>query len=212
MSDATSSGSVALGSLAQSTSTNSVAIGANAEATAAYAAALGDNANATATGALAFGRSALSSHNYSIALGYNATTTAANQFVVGSGGGVQITDYFFGAGIQDVNAASYDVCFHSTQGSGTNDPGSDFTIRPGAGTGTGLGGVFKIQTAAVGSSGSTLNLYSTAASWDGDRVHYIANSATPPTTNPSGGGYLYVEAGALKYRGSAGTVTQLAAA
>jgi hypothetical protein len=38
----------------------------------------------------------------------------------------------------------------------------------------------------------------------------IANRATAPTTNPTGGGVLYVESGALKYRGSSGTVTTLA--
>jgi hypothetical protein len=39
----------------------------------------------------------------------------------------------------------------------------------------------------------------------------IANITTAPSTNHSGGGFLYVEAGALKYRGSSGTVTQIAA-
>lgn len=37
----------------------------------------------------------------------------------------------------------------------------------------------------------------------------VANSTQVPTTNPTGGGVLYVEAGALKYRGSSGTVTTL---
>jgi hypothetical protein len=40
----------------------------------------------------------------------------------------------------------------------------------------------------------------------------IANAGTVPTTNPSGGGILYVEAGALKFRGSSGTITTIAAA
>lgn len=40
----------------------------------------------------------------------------------------------------------------------------------------------------------------------------IANATTVPTTNPTGGGLLYVEAGALKYRGSSGTVTTIAPA
>jgi hypothetical protein len=31
-----------------------------------------------------------------------------------------------------------------------------------------------------------------------------------PTTNTTGGGLLYVESGALKYRGSSGTVTTIA--
>jgi hypothetical protein len=38
----------------------------------------------------------------------------------------------------------------------------------------------------------------------------IANAGTVPTTNPTGGGVLYVEGGALKYRGSSGTVTTIA--
>ena len=39
----------------------------------------------------------------------------------------------------------------------------------------------------------------------------IANAGTVPTTNPSGGGVLYSEGGALKWRGSSGTITTLAA-
>ncbi len=44
----------------------------------------------------------------------------------------------------------------------------------------------------------------------GDRVVRIATAVTVPTTNPTGGGILYVEAGALKYRGTSGTVTTIA--
>jgi hypothetical protein len=43
-------------------------------------------------------------------------------------------------------------------------------------------------------------------------VQFLGNAATAPTSNPTGGGILYVEAGALKYRGSSGTVTVLAPA
>jgi hypothetical protein len=42
-------------------------------------------------------------------------------------------------------------------------------------------------------------------------VHVLLN-ATPPATSPSGVGQLYVEAGALKFRGSSGTVTTIAPA
>jgi hypothetical protein len=38
----------------------------------------------------------------------------------------------------------------------------------------------------------------------------IANAGTVPASNPTGGGVLYVEGGALKYRGSSGTVTTIA--
>ena len=40
----------------------------------------------------------------------------------------------------------------------------------------------------------------------------LANCTTAPTTNPTGGGVLYADAGALKWRGSSGTVTTIAPA
>jgi len=40
---------------------------------------------------------------------------------------------------------------------------------------------------------------------------FLAN-ATAPSSNPTGGGILYVESGALKYRGTSGTITTIAAA
>jgi hypothetical protein len=47
---------------------------------------------------------------------------------------------------------------------------------------------------------------------DTNAVWFLGNAVAVPGSNPSGGGNLYVEAGALKYRGSAGTVTTLGAA
>jgi hypothetical protein len=44
----------------------------------------------------------------------------------------------------------------------------------------------------------------------GSGVISIANATTAPTTNPSGGGVLYVEGGALKYRSAGGTTTTVA--
>ncbi len=41
-------------------------------------------------------------------------------------------------------------------------------------------------------------------------VVFLANRATAPSSNPSGGGLIYCESGALKYRGSSGTVTTIA--
>lgn len=43
----------------------------------------------------------------------------------------------------------------------------------------------------------------------GTLVIGLKDATVIPTSNPSGGGVLYVEAGALKYRGSSGTVTTL---
>lgn len=50
-------------------------------------------------------------------------------------------------------------------------------------------------------------------SFGGSAAKVIAiGNGTAPTTSPAGGGQLYVEAGALKYRGSSGTVTTIAPA
>lgn len=51
----------------------------------------------------------------------------------------------------------------------------------------------------------------TAAGATAAKVLGLAN-ATAPTTSPAGGGQLYVEAGALKFRGSSGTITTIAVA
>lgn len=54
------------------------------------------------------------------------------------------------------------------------------------------------------------NIPTTALSIDSDNVMFIANTTTAPVATPTGGGYLYVEAGALKFKGSSGTVTTIA--
>ena len=46
----------------------------------------------------------------------------------------------------------------------------------------------------------------------GKVVLALANASTVPTANPTGGGVIYCEGGALKYRGSSGTITTIAVA
>jgi hypothetical protein len=46
----------------------------------------------------------------------------------------------------------------------------------------------------------------------GDGVIHIANAPLAPSANPAGGGILYASAGALIWRGSAGTITTIAPA
>ncbi len=43
-------------------------------------------------------------------------------------------------------------------------------------------------------------------------VTFMANASTVPAADPTAGGYVYVEGGALKFRGTAGTITTVAAA
>lgn len=50
----------------------------------------------------------------------------------------------------------------------------------------------------------------TSSFGSGSGVIFIENRAAAPSSNPTGGGILYVESGALKFRGSGGTVTTLA--
>lgn len=76
--------------------------------------------------------------------------------------------------------------------------------------------VFRIGTATsfrVGNSTviATVNfgVGASAPFGGGTGVVGIQNASVVPASNPSGGGVLYVEGGALKYRGSSGTVTTL---
>lgn len=65
-------------------------------------------------------------------------------------------------------------------------------------------GTTSMRTITVGASGPSLG--------GGDGVVGVNDAATVPTTNPSGGGVLYSQGGALKWRGSSGTVTTIAPA
>lgn len=73
---------------------------------------------------------------------------------------------------------------------------------------------FQIDGVAAGSQPNvSLVLGSTAASYgSGVGVVFIANRGTAPSGTPVGGGILFVEAGALKFTGSAGTTSTVAVA
>jgi len=65
---------------------------------------------------------------------------------------------------------------------------------------------FRSDAPLQGTNATATNLYAI----DCGGHMFIANSVGVPSNNPTGGGILYVEAGALKYRGSSGTVTTIA--
>jgi len=84
------------------------------------------------------------------------------------------------------------------QNTGISNPASEcFAIRTSS--------TDRIYVDASGNVGVGVSTFGTSAA----KVLGLAN-ATAPTTSPAGMGQLYVEAGALKYRGSSGTVTTLA--
>lgn len=76
-------------------------------------------------------------------------------------------------------------------------------------TGGDSGGTGSTERFAIESNGS-IALGAAGSFGSGAKVVFIAEATTEPTTDPSSGGILYVRAGALKYRGSSGTVTTIA--
>jgi hypothetical protein len=88
---------------------------------------------------------------------------------------------------------------------GTTVPTRGIFSTSGSGLGFCTDGAQRAQIDLVG------NFYvgMTSAATSSQKTIHIGDG-TAPTANPSGGGVLYVESGALKYRGSSGTVTTIA--
>jgi hypothetical protein len=176
------------------------------------------------------GASVVTSAARSILLGASVVGRAANQFVAGSVT-ARMNEIYLGAGLTETNAGA-DVFIRNTgfptntsnQSNSTNNLWIDTSPARGTGTASNVG----FRYAVTGASGATLQSLSPAlvvwgntgniGHWDatssnfggGVLVMFIKDATTVPTTNPTGGGILYVEAGALKYRGSSGTVTTIA--
>ena len=78
-------------------------------------------------------------------------------------------------------------------------------------TSGGAGSAITFTPAMTLDTSGNLLLGATAAGTSAAKVLGLAN-ATAPSTSPAGMGQLYVESGALKFRGSSGTITTIAAA
>lgn len=152
----------------------------------------------TVTGSLNNEFSAAPSSNYTFAFYNNSNNTSANvrfeMRTIGSGGGDPYIMYningagVFSTGIDNSDSDKFKICAASALTS--NDR-------------------FVIDYQSSGTSSFGFNGFSIGS---GQGVIFVANATTAPTTNPTGGGILYVESGALKYRGSSGTVTTLGVA
>lgn len=101
-----------------------------------------------------------------------------------------------------IGAARYDCGFDG----GGNGQHSWLVALSGTG-----GAAVSFTTAMTLTSASNLLLGTTTTATSATGTIHIANG-TAPSANLTGGGVLYVEAGALKYRGSSGTVSTIAAA
>ena len=85
----------------------------------------------------------------------------------------------------------------------------EFQINGRNATNSGFETILVVQRLAAGGN---IGLRTGSQFGAGQGVIAIANAAIAPSVNPSNGGILYVEDGALKYRGSEGTVTVIAPA
>jgi hypothetical protein len=123
------------------------------------------------------------------AIGVNRTTAISAFEVVGTGG-INVTDGQAAASVKQLNLA-YDT---------TNDRSVITSIHQG------------VAFTDIEFDCGNIGFFTAPSAGGGSNVIFIKNAATVPTTNPTGGGILYVTGGALKYRGSGGTVTNIAAA
>lgn len=143
---------------ASSASISSVAIGSSS-VSGNYNIAIGAGAAANGgSGSIGIGLSASASHSSSITLGAYSTSTAANQFVVGSSNNA-VTHGYFGNGVTAASPSGFTL--QATGGSGTDIAGANFTIAGGRGTGSASGGDILFQTSDAGASGTTLRNLST---------------------------------------------------
>lgn len=90
------------------------------------------------------------------------------------------------------------------------------SMNAAAGSGTAsiaaAGGSVTATSAESAIDGLNLSIFGAGTYGSGAKVIFVHNCTTAPTSSPTAGGILYVEGGALKYRGSGGTVTTIAAA
>lgn len=110
----------------------------------------------------------------------------------------------------------YTTTISGQYASGLNARGGLLILRGGVGSADIYDGYVYLETGTrilVALDGYNTSFFQQVGSFGGGKsVIFLANAITTPTTNPTGGGILYVEGGALKYRGPSGTITTIAPA
>ncbi len=116
------------------------------------------------------------------------------------------------------NKDGYDTTISGQYATGLNGHGGRLILRSGVGSADGYDGYMYLETGnriLIALDGYNVAFFPSGitGSFDGGKsVIFIANATVAPTTDPTGGGILYVEGGALKYRGPSGAITTIAPA
>lgn len=94
-----------------------------------------------------------------------------------------------------VDAASpISQTFKGPDGSGSNIAGGGLAVKPGRGTGTGIGGAYQVQTSVTNASGSTLGSYVTRQyAYAGDKELTESSATTVFTVTLTAGKYASVK-------------------
>lgn len=119
--------------------------------------AIGTNAQVGSNNGIAIGSSSSSSGNPSVAIGTSATA-GAYEVTVGTGAAnASARSVIIGAGVF-TSTAPANITIFGQSGSGTNIAGASLIHAGGRGTGTGSAGDVAVQTAVVGTTGSTIQV------------------------------------------------------
>lgn len=182
---------VAYGESNTAVNTNDSAIGVSNDTTGSggSSSAIGSGNVASGTGSSAVGRANTASNSTSSAFGFAATASGSNSLAVANRGTASATN----SGIFAI-ADSGSSLINNTANS----------ILIGLNTASAHG-----QIQISGSSFAFFNATNAPSYGGGAGVIFITNDFTDPTSDPVGGGILYVSSGALMYRGSSGTITVL---
>ena len=138
--------------------------------------------------------------------------TASQRFYANSAEGMRLTSTGLGIG---TSSPAYKLDVIGVLGSGNGTITSGFSYDTG-----GLVGTFSNHALGVLTNGNVVAKFDTSGNLglgvssfgtSAAKVLGLAN-ATAPSSSPAGMGQLYVEGGALKFRGSSGTVTTIAPA
>lgn len=202
----TNVGDVAIGNLCQANGGNGVAIGYASRSNADSSTAVGVVAYANGQSSVALGRNVLASGTGAVVFGVAARCDTTAMCIAMAHEDYGVTNSVSGSillAVQNGSGATRKAQYITIGATIFNEDGDnqDFRIE-----GDTLSNLFFVDASADSIGINTTDFAS------GTGVIGIGNRTAAPSGTPSGGGVLYVESGALKYKGSSGTVTTIAVA